>query len=250
MEGCRGSVGISTRMWQKERSSRVSPCFSGPKTRAIRLPLPKALATRGARLSSLTTGCSALRWVKRASAKHERAIPHCLGQRGCLTSVCQQLGRADSGASFAPMRFVGGNHGELREAEISHGPRHGSDVQRIPRRHQDYVDAFALDFRKQRTIVERRDPVALARRRCQRLRNGILRLSDSALLNCFQYGPDYTPCSRDRAALRDGARLLRPRMGAGHQRQLQRALGRPHLHHADWSRQGHAGACRSSRDRS
>ena len=86
--------------------------------------------------------CFAMR--QRAGAQHERAIPHCLGQRGCLTRVCQQLGRADCGTSFAPMRFVRGNHGELREAEVRHRSRHGSDVQWIPWRYQDYVDAFAL----------------------------------------------------------------------------------------------------------
>ena len=63
IDGCLGAVGISTSWWQNERSSRVSPRFSEPKTRATRPPRAISCSTNGASAGSETTGCSGFRWA-------------------------------------------------------------------------------------------------------------------------------------------------------------------------------------------
>ena len=58
------------------------------------------------------------------------------------------------------MRFIGGDDGHAREAEVRHGARHRADVERIARRDQNNIDAFALRLGEQRTIVELRSWIA------------------------------------------------------------------------------------------
>jgi hypothetical protein len=59
------------------------------------------------------------------------------------------------------MRFVGRHYGEVRKSKICHGPRDRTDIERISRRNQHHLNAFALGFCEQRMIVERRQAGAL-----------------------------------------------------------------------------------------
>ena len=52
----------------------------------------------------------------------------------------EQRFRSNSGFGFAPVRFIRCDHSEVREAEVGHGARHSSDVERIARRDEDDVE--------------------------------------------------------------------------------------------------------------
>lgn len=52
----------------------------------------------------------------------------------CLGCGLEQIGSADGGAGFAPVRRVRRDDGEVGEAEVGHGPRGGADVERVARR--------------------------------------------------------------------------------------------------------------------
>src|SRR5215469_15123632 len=92
---------------------------------------------------------------QRAGANHESAVANRLGERGKLARVLEKVGRADSRARLAPMRFVGRDDGQIGKPEVCHGAGHGTDIQGIARRYEHHVEAFALGFCEQRTIVEK-----------------------------------------------------------------------------------------------
>ncbi len=57
------------------------------------------------------------------------------------------------GFGFAPVGLVGRDDGEMREAEVGHGPRRRSDIEGIARGDEDDFDAVALGFGEQGMIV-------------------------------------------------------------------------------------------------
>ena len=51
------------------------------------------------------------------------------------------------------MGRIGRDDGEMRKAEVGHGPRDRPDVERIARGNENYVDAVALGLSEQDLIV-------------------------------------------------------------------------------------------------
>ena len=73
----------------------------------------------------------------------------------CLDGGREQIGRADGGACFAPVRGVGGDDGEPVKAEVGHGAGRRADVEGIARGDENHFEAVALGFWRQEMIVER-----------------------------------------------------------------------------------------------
>jgi len=61
----------------------------------------------------------------------------------------------NGGFCFAPVVFIRCDDGEMCEAEVGHGSRRRTDIERIARRNENGVEAMALGFREQELIVER-----------------------------------------------------------------------------------------------
>ena len=116
MDGWRGSVGISTRAWHQERSSRVRPCFSGPKTRAMRPPDASFGARTAVRSGSEITGCSGLRWVRVPVPATKVQSATASARVARLSGVEEQFGRANGGARLAPVGCVGRDNREVSRA--------------------------------------------------------------------------------------------------------------------------------------
>lgn len=87
-------------------------------------------------------------------AQDEGAFAHRFGEGLKFFRLMQQFGGPDGGARFAPVRFVRRNHTEPPETEIGHGSRDRADVERVSRRDENHIDAIALVWIEQRTIVE------------------------------------------------------------------------------------------------
>ena len=63
--------------------------------------------------------------------------------------VLEEIRGADGGLRLAPVGLVRGDHGEVREAEVGHGPRRRSYIEGIARGDEDDFDAVALGFGEQ-----------------------------------------------------------------------------------------------------
>ena len=63
----------------------------------------------------------------------------------------KKLGCSDGGAGFAPVGSIGGDDGEVVEAEVGHGARDCSDVEGIARGDEYDVDGIGVSL--QETIV-------------------------------------------------------------------------------------------------
>jgi len=74
-----------------------------------------------------------------------------------LAGVDEEFRSADGGAGLAPVRLVGGDDGEMSEAEVGHGASDGADVEGIAGRDEDDGDAVALGRRGQEMIVDSGD---------------------------------------------------------------------------------------------
>ena len=149
---------------------------------------------------------------ERSCSRHQRAIPDCLGERIRLLGRAKQLGRAHCRTRFTPMGRIGGHDRKTRKAEVRHGARHRSYIERIARRDKHHAEPVALVFYGQVPIV---GPVSIAGMRPRRPRS------------CYTantYGPRYGNtqiCCR--ISLRHGALVLCAGLGSCDQRQLQRA---------------------------
>lgn len=85
-----------------------------------------------------------------AGAKDEGAVADCFSEGGGFAGVGEEFGGADGGTGFAPVRLVGCDDGQMREAEVGHGAGDGADVEGIARRYEDNRDAIALLWSEQR----------------------------------------------------------------------------------------------------
>ncbi len=72
------------------------------------------------------------------STHNQAAIAYGIGERGELLRGAQQGRRAHGGARFAEGHVVGFDHAQAREAEIRHGARGRSDIERVPRGNHHY----------------------------------------------------------------------------------------------------------------
>src|SRR5277367_2741227 len=82
-------------------------------------------------------------------AYNERAVGDGFGNARAFCRIAQQLGRADSRLRFAKGELVAVDDTEMQEAEVAHGSRSRSDVERVARRHQHYDDAVELGCSQQ-----------------------------------------------------------------------------------------------------
>ena len=76
-----------------------------------------------------------------------------------LVSVFEEFRRADGGVGFAPVSLERSDDGEVRKAEVGHGPGHRADIERVAWGDEHDVDAVALfelgTLRRQEMIVLR-----------------------------------------------------------------------------------------------
>jgi len=98
----------------------------------------------GGELVEENNGLFSFAMSQRAGAEDERAVANGLGKSRGLFGDVQKFGGTDSGAGFTPVRLVGGDRGEMGEAEVGHGARDGADVEGVARRDEDDGDAVAL----------------------------------------------------------------------------------------------------------
>jgi len=92
---------------------------------------------------------------RRRRAKDKRAAGDSLGKALRAAGFLEEFLGANGRFTFAPVRLVGGDDGEPREAEVGHGPRRSTYIKRVSRRDQDELDAIELRFSEQEVIVER-----------------------------------------------------------------------------------------------
>ena len=81
------------------------------------------------------------------------AAGYSFSEGGAFDGVFEDPGRADGGAGFAPVRRVGRYRSQVGEAEVGHGARGGSDVERIARGDEDQEEAIALGGGEQGSSV-------------------------------------------------------------------------------------------------
>jgi methylthioribulose-1-phosphate dehydratase len=88
-------------------------------------------------------------------AGYQRAAGDRLG-KGCeLLCVFEEFRRSNGRSSLAPVERIGRDDGEPRKAEVGHGPRRGSDIERIAGADEDDFDAVELRWVEQGIIVEK-----------------------------------------------------------------------------------------------
>ena len=92
-----------------------------------------------------------------AGSDDECGVAEGFGQGGGLAGVDEEFRSADGGAGLAPVRLVGGDDGEMSEAEVGHGASDGANVEGIAGRDEDDGDAVALGRREQEMIVDSGD---------------------------------------------------------------------------------------------
>jgi methylthioribulose-1-phosphate dehydratase len=92
---------------------------------------------------------------ERPGARDQRALGNCFGKRSALARIQEQLRRADRRPCLPPVRRIRRNHSQPCEAEVGHGPRRRTDVERVAWAYQDDVDAVAMGLSEQEDIVEK-----------------------------------------------------------------------------------------------
>lgn len=108
----------------------------------------------GRELVEADDGLVGLAMGQGSGAEDERAVADGFGESRGLICALEQFCGSHCGFCFAPVRFIRGDNGEVREAEVGHGTSHCADVERVARRDEDDSDAIALLRCKQGMIVE------------------------------------------------------------------------------------------------
>jgi len=91
----------------------------------------------------------------RRCADHHDAIGDSFCERIKFSSSCQQRLSPDCGDSVAVSFFVRRNQPEMRDAEVAHGTRNGSDIERIAWAHQNEAKVFEADMLVQGAAILR-----------------------------------------------------------------------------------------------
>jgi methylthioribulose-1-phosphate dehydratase len=106
------------------------------------------------------------------------------------------------------VRFIGGDDGHAREAEVRHGARHRADVERIARRDQNNIDAFALRLGQQRTIVELRSWIAtLLSRMTEGMQSELQEIEQLCATARECYARGWVPATSGNFSVRWGSRI-------------------------------------------
>ena len=94
-----------------------------------------------------------------SGAEHEGAVGDGLGEGGSLGCCGEQVGGADGGAGFTPVRGVGCDDGKAREAKVGHSSGDCSYVEGVARGDENDVEAVVVGelgvWSRQEMIVER-----------------------------------------------------------------------------------------------
>jgi methylthioribulose-1-phosphate dehydratase len=129
------------------------------------------LGQRHNRLLGLATG-------KRPGAHHQRAIGDGFGKALCARGVLENGFGADGRLRLPPVRLIRRDDGEMLDAEVRHGPRRRSNIERVARRNQDNLDAVELSFGEQGAIVVRAFTPRLAIRKVGKLQRPMVPVPD------------------------------------------------------------------------
>jgi hypothetical protein len=70
-----------------------------------------------------------------------------------LFRLRQQRSGTHSGAGFSKRRFIGIHHAQVQEAQIAHGPRSRTNIQRIARRYQHDTETIEIGRRWQDELI-------------------------------------------------------------------------------------------------
>ena len=118
--------------WQWLRSFVDRPNFSVPNSSATR---PEARCLRITRAPYFQPLERMLQFAMPdgGGADHQRAVGNGVGHALVLLGVGQHLRRADGGARLAKSDLVGIHHPQVEKAEVAHGARRRTDVERIAR---------------------------------------------------------------------------------------------------------------------
>src|ERR1051325_6061889 len=88
-----------------------------------------------------------------AGADYQRAV--CYGFGDCAELLCRRehMSRTHGGSRLAKCRFVGFHHAQVLETEIAHRACRSSNIQRVPRPHQDHLETLEFAFPTQVSVV-------------------------------------------------------------------------------------------------
>ena len=92
---------------------------------------------------------------QRSCADDQGAGCNGVGEGGMLLRVFKEIRRSDGGPGFSPVGFERSDYGQMRKAEVRHGPRRCANVERVAGRDKHDVEAVALEIDEQEMIVER-----------------------------------------------------------------------------------------------
>ncbi len=81
---------------------------------------------------------------ERAGAEDKGAVCDSCGEVLRTVGVLEKTFGLDCGPGLAPVRLIGRDNGEMREAEVGHGARDGANVERVARTDEDDLDVVAL----------------------------------------------------------------------------------------------------------